>query len=90
MTEDKRKPMRTCIGCGQKKEKENLMRIACDRDRHVIWDVKKADGRGAYLCKDAECLKKAIKTKALNRTFRLSIPEETYRSLEDEFGKKWE
>ena len=88
MTEDKRKPMRTCIGCGKKKEKEHLIRIVSGPDGQIRTDAKAvADGRGAYLCRDAECLQRAIRTKALNRTFRTSVPEEVYRSLEDDFGK---
>ena len=91
MTNDKRKPVRTCIGCGKKKEKENLMRIAVGPDGQIRVDAKAvADGRGAYLCKDEECLKRAIKTKALHRTFRKDVPEEVYRSLEDAFGKTGE
>ncbi|MEE3467461.1 MAG: YlxR family protein [Eubacterium sp.] len=91
MIEGKRRPERTCIGCGQKKEKENLTRIVCNRDGEVRVDTRAtADGRGAYVCKDAGCLEKAIRSKALNRTFRRTIPDEIYRSLEDEFGKQWE
>ena len=83
--------MRTCIGCGQKKEKEKLIRLVSESDGTIRTDAEAvADGRGAYLCRDRECLKKAIRSKALNRTFRRSVPEENYRSLEDAFGKQWE
>ena len=83
---EKRKPIRTCIGCGKKKEKEDLIRIVLCPDGSVRLDEKgHENGRGAYLCRDNACLERAIRSRALNRTFRRPIPVEEYRSLEEEF-----
>ena len=88
---EKRKPVRTCIGCGRKKEKENLIRIVLCPDGIVRPDERgHLDGRGAYLCRESACLEKAIRSRALNRTFRRPIPEENYRSLEEAFDKRGE
>ena len=88
---EKRKPVRTCIGCGQKKEKEKLIRIILCPDGVVRPDERgHSDGRGAYLCRESACLEKAIRSRALNRTFRRPIPEKNYRSLEEAFDKRGE
>ena len=83
-----RNVIRTCIGCGQKKEKDQLIRIVSGPDGVVRLDRKgRGEGRGAYLCDDRACLEKAIRSRALNRTFRRSVPVEEYRSLEEAFER---
>ena len=69
---NKKVPLRQCIGCGQMKGKKELMR-------------GKKNGRGAYLCRSSDCLKKARKSKGLERSFKMSIPNEVYDQLEKEF-----
>ena len=86
MAVNKKIPMRVCIGCGTSKNKKDLMRVLkTPEDEFVLDATGKKNGRGAYLCKDAECLKKAIKSKGLERSFKMSIPKEVYARLEEEF-----
>lgn len=85
-TMNKKSPMRLCIGCGEMKNKKELIRILHTPEDTFVLDVTgKKNGRGAYLCKDGECLKKAIKSKGLERSFKMSIPKEVYDALEEEF-----
>jgi len=68
----KKLPERTCIGCNQVKQKNELIRIVKTADNCVFIDkTGKANGRGAYICNNIECLEKAIKTKRLERTFNI-------------------
>ena len=58
------------------------MRIVKNKEGEIFIDLTgKANGRGAYICKDSECLKKAIKSKALNRAFKMEVPNEVYDKL---------
>lgn len=78
----KKLPNRTCIGCNSIKPKKELVRIVKDKDGNISLDMTgRASGRGAYLCKDIQCLEKAIKTKKLERVFETKITEEIYESL---------
>ena len=84
----KKQPQRTCMGCNQKKDKKELIRIVKNKEGQIFLDpIGKANGRGAYICKDAECLKKAIKSKALNRAFKIEVPNEVYENLLEELQK---
>ena len=79
----KKIPMRQCMGCREMKPKKELIRVVRSPEGSVSLDFKgKAPGRGAYLCPDLQCLKKARKSRALERAFELSIPEEVYDALE--------
>ncbi|MBQ9990783.1 MAG: YlxR family protein [Lachnospiraceae bacterium] len=85
---NKKIPMRQCIGCGQMKNKKEMMRILKPQEGPVLLDVTgKKNGRGAYLCRNADCLKKAVKSKGLERSFKMSIPTEVYDHLTEEFAK---
>ena len=78
----KKIPMRQCVGCREMKEKRELIRVVKSPDGDVSLDFKgKAPGRGAYVCHSSECLKKAIKSKALERAFSAEIPEAVYEQL---------
>ena len=80
----KRLPQRTCIGCNSKKDKNELIRIAKQGLGEIFVDLAgKKDGRGIYICKDINCLKKAIKNKKISRTFEMEIPEKIYLQLEN-------
>ena len=75
-------PMRQCVGCREMKHKKELIRVVKSPEGAISLDFRgKAPGRGAYLCPDAACLKRAIKAKALERAFDLAIPQEIYDSL---------
>ena len=75
-------PMRTCLGCRRKTNKSDLIRIVRSTDGRVHADpLAKAPGRGAYLCRDAECLKRVRKSGALARSLKVQIPEEVYEKL---------
>ena len=78
-------PMRQCTGCGEKKEKRDLIRIIRTPENEIQVDFTgKKNGRGAYICNSTECLKLAQKRKSLERSLKLTIPEEVYEKLEKE------
>ena len=78
-------PQRQCVGCREKKPKPELIRVVRAPEGDISLDARgKAAGRGAYLCPDPECLKKAIRSKALDRSLEVTIPEEVYQRLEKE------
>ena len=82
----KKIPMRQCIGCGEMKNKREMMRVLKTAEDGIILDVTgKKNGRGAYLCQSKECMEKAKKTKGLERSFKMNIPEQVYESLQKEF-----
>ena len=77
-------PMRMCTGCGQMKPKRELVRVVKNQEGEISLDLtgKKA-GRGAYVCQDIECLKKARKARRLEKAFSCRIPEEVYDRMEE-------
>ena len=82
----KKVPLRQCIGCGEMKSKKEMMRVIKTAEDDICLDVTgKKNGRGAYLCVSKECLQKARKNKGLERSFKMSIPEEIYDTLDKEF-----
>lgn len=81
-------PLRMCTGCNEMKPKKELIRIVHTKEGEIKVDLTgKLSGRGAYLCHSKACLAKAVKAKRLERAFSTQIPEDVYKSLEDEFGK---
>lgn len=78
-------PMRMCTGCGQMKPKRELVRVVKSQAGDVSLDLtgKKA-GRGAYICRDKECLQKARKARRLEKAFSCRIPDEIYDKMEEE------
>ena len=82
---EKKIPMRQCLGCREMKPKKELIRVVRSPEGDISLDFKgKASGRGAYVCPNSQCLKKAIKAKALERAFSMQIPQEIYEALEQE------
>lgn len=80
-------PMRQCTGCREMKPKKELIRVVRSSEGEISIDTRgKKPGRGAYICNSKECLKKAIKSKALERAFDVKIPDEIYASLENQIG----
>ena len=76
-------PQRQCVGCREMKEKKTLLRIVRTPEGEVLLDsTGKKSGRGAYVCHDPACLKKARKSRALERAFETAIPPEVYDALE--------
>ena len=78
----KKTPMRTCIGCRTEKPKRELIRVVRSPEGTLSLDFKgKAPGRGAYLCRDAECLKRAVKSRAIERALSVTVPPEVLEEL---------
>ncbi len=81
----KKTPFRKCLGCQEMKEKKELIRVVKDQDGNFSIDpTGKKNGRGAYICKNMECLDKAIRNKGLERSFKMSVPEEVAQLLRKE------
>ena len=81
----KKIPQRQCMGCRERKAKRELIRIVRGTDGNVSVDFGgKLNGRGAYLCPNAECLKKALRSRALDRSLEVTIPQEVIDRLEKE------
>jgi hypothetical protein len=75
-------PIRQCIGCREQKPKPEMIRVVRSPQGEVSLDFRgKVSGRGAYLCRDAACLKRAIKSRALERALNVAIPQEVYDRL---------
>ena len=83
MLKTRKVPMRMCVGCREMKDKRVLLRIVRTPEGEILLDsTGKKSGRGAYVCPDPECLKKARRSKALERAFDTAIPPEVYDALE--------
>ena len=81
----KKIPQRQCMGCRERKAKREMIRVVRGTDGAVSLDFGgKMNGRGAYICPQMDCLKKAIRSKALDRSLEVTIPEEVYARLEKE------
>ncbi|MFR1707868.1 MAG: RNase P modulator RnpM [Clostridium sp.] len=81
----KKIPQRMCTGCMEMKPKKELIRIVKNKENEISIDLHgKKPGRGAYICRDIECLEKAVKTKRLERNLETKISEEIYDKLKEE------
>ena len=81
----KKIPMRQCLGCGEPKEKRDLIRVVRSPEGELSIDLTgKKSGRGAYICRNVECFRKAKKARRLEKSFEMAIPEEIYIKLEAE------
>ncbi|MBE5824686.1 MAG: YlxR family protein [Butyrivibrio sp.] len=81
----KKIPMRKCVGCGEMKDKKDLIRIIKTGEGEIFLDATgKANGRGAYICKSAECLLKAAKNKGLERSLKAQVPGDVLERIEKE------
>ncbi|WAW15640.1 RNase P modulator RnpM [Peptostreptococcus equinus] len=88
MNKVKKVPQRKCIACQQRGDKKSLVRIVKTKENEIFLDPSgRANGRGAYVCATEECLNKAIKSKALNRAFKMNVEDEIYNHLIDELRK---
>lgn len=87
MSANKKVPVRRCVGCQEMKGKKEMIRVIRTKEGEFLLDATgKKNGRGAYICPSKECLKKAIRNKGLERSFKQSIPTEVYEALEKEMG----
>ena len=88
MLQPKKIPMRQCIGCRAQRPKKELIRVVRSPEGEISLDFKgKANGRGAYLCPDPACLKKAVRAKALSRALDCEIPQQVYDALGEQMEK---
>ena len=80
--------MRRCVGCQEMKSKKEMIRVIRTQEGEFSLDATgKKNGRGAYICPSAECLRKAVRNKGLERSFKQPIPAQVYEALEKEMGK---
>ena len=78
----KSQPQRTCMGCNEKKNKKDFIRIVKNKENNINIDkTGKLEGRGAYICDKIECLDKVIKSKRLEKVFDMKISDEIYENL---------
>ena len=81
----KKIPQRQCMGCRERKNKRDMLRVVRQTNGEVSLDFGgKVNGRGAYVCPNVECLKKARKSRALERCLEVEIPQEVYDRMERE------
>jgi len=84
----KRVPMRMCTGCGQMKTKKELVRVVKSPEQEISLDLTgRKPGRGAYVCKNIDCLKAARKARRFEKAFSCKIPEEVYDRMEEEISQ---
>lgn len=82
MQKVKKIPQRQCVGCRTMKDKKSLLRLVKTPEGDILLDATgKKSGRGAYVCPDSECLKKARKSRALERALETAIPDQVYEAL---------
>lgn len=83
----KKIPQRQCIGCGEMKNKKEMIRVIKTPEDSILLDATgKKNGRGAYMCKSIECFAKAVKSKGLERSLKVNIPLEVYEELKKELN----
>lgn len=84
----KKIPERQCLGCNEHKPKKELLRVVKTPEDEILLDFTgKKSGRGAYICRDVKCLKKARKSKRIDANLGISIPEEIYDKMESELSE---
>lgn len=83
----KKIPERQCLGCNEHKPKKELLRVVRTPDGEILLDFTgKKSGRGAYICRDVSCLKKARRSKRIDRALDVSVPEAVYDRMESELS----
>ncbi len=80
-------PQRQCLGCNEHKPKKELLRVVRGPEGDISLDFTgKKSGRGAYICQDVRCLKKARKSRRIDRSLDCTVPEEVYDAMEKELA----
>ena len=83
----KKVPMRQCTGCREMKSKRDMIRVIKTSENEICIDATgRKNGRGAYICPSMECLKRAMKSRGLERSLKTSIPDTDYQQLEEEMS----
>ena len=78
--------LRQCVGCGEMRDKKDFIRVIKTPEGEIVLDATgKKNGRGAYLCKNIDCLVKTRKNKGLDRSFKMAVPTSVYETLEEDF-----
>lgn len=81
-------PQRKCIGCGEMKDKRELLRVVKPKEGEIFIDpIGKANGRGAYICKTGDCFEKTKKQRRLEKSFKCSISSDVYSMIEENLQK---
>lgn len=84
----KKSPSRICVGCREPKEKGDLIRIVKNAQNEISLDeTGKKNGRGAYLCRNTECFRQAVKSRGLERSLKTAVPQEVITLLEKEMSE---
>ena len=85
MENNKREKLRQCIGCRRVRPKQEMLRVIRTPEGAVEIDrTGRKNGRGAYLCRSMDCLEKAIRSRGLERSLKVKIPDEVYETLKEE------
>ena len=80
-------PLRQCLGCNEHKPKSELLRVLRTPEGEILLDFTgRRSGRGAYICRDVACLRKARKSKRIDRSLECTVPEEVYDRMEAELS----
>ena len=80
---NKKIPLRLCVGCREMKSKKDMIRVVKTPENEIILDTTgRKNGRGAYLCNDVECLKKAVKSSAIDRSLKINVEKSVYDEME--------
>ena len=83
----KKVPMRQCTGCREMKSKRDMIRVIKTAENEICIDATgRKNGRGAYICRSMDCLKQAMKSRGLERSLKMSIPDTVYQQLEEEMS----
>lgn len=89
MSSQKKPVLRKCVGCGEMKDKKDLIRIVRTQEGKILPDpTGRMNGRGAYVCRDDACLKEAVAGKGLERSLKCRVSREVYDDLAGYFSKK--
>ena len=84
----KKIPTRKCVGCGEMRDKKEMIRVIRTPEGEICLDVTgRANGRGAYICNSAECLKKAVKNRGLEKSLKAQIPGDILEKMNKELGE---
>ena len=85
--QEKRVPLRKCLGCGEMIGKKGAVRIVRSKEGEIsLDDTGKKAGRGAYICRDAECFSQVRKARKLDRSLKCAVPEDIYDIIEKELS----
>ncbi len=81
-------PLRKCVACGESKPKGELWRVVLTDEKLILDKTGRLNGRGAYICRNKECLELAVRRKGFDKSFRMTVPKEFYESLEGEISNE--